>query len=324
MPARYIIDIKKIIKSEKVEAALRLVQRSLDRAAISVFWTDDKARFLYVNDYACKKLGYSKKELLRMNVQDIDPVYTRPLWPTHWKQIRKKNKFSFESIHRRKDGTTFPVELTVNYLRYGKKEYNFAFASDISQRKEAEEIQQFLSSITEQSRDSIMITDLDYKIIYYNKATQELFGYGPDELLGKRPLILNAESRRSGVQQQIERDVAQGMTNTYELLNKRKDGTIFVCQFKVSPLRNKSGKIFGYIGIQRDITEARRAGEALKANEVFLQSIFDGIQDGISVLDKDMRVVRTNKWMEKMYSHAMPLAGNKCFAVYHGRTEVCP
>ena len=66
-----------------------------------------------------------------------------------------------------------------------------------------------------------------------------------------------------------------------------------------------------------------QAEKKIRENERFLQTVFDGIQDGISVLDQDLNIVRVNHAMEYWYEHAMPLAGKKCFAAYHLRSEPC-
>ncbi len=76
-----------------------------------------------------------------------------------------------------------------------------------------------------------------------------------------------------------------------------------------------------------DITKRKRTEDELRKSERFLQNIFDAIQDGISVLDKDLNILQINNTMEKWYSHAMPFKGKKCYEFYHGRTkrcEICP
>ncbi len=76
-----------------------------------------------------------------------------------------------------------------------------------------------------------------------------------------------------------------------------------------------------------DITDRKRIEEELWESEKFLQTMFDAIQDGISVLDKDLNILRVNNTMKKWYAHAIPITGKKCYEVYHGRTkrcEICP
>jgi PAS domain S-box-containing protein len=82
-----------------------------------------------------------------------------------------------------------------------------------------------------------------------------------------------------------------------------------------------SGNLFFCIG--SDITERRRTENALKESETFLNRVFESIRDGISVLDRDMNIIRVNRVMEEWYPHAVTLQGKKCYAVYHGRKEPC-
>jgi two-component system cell cycle sensor histidine kinase/response regulator CckA len=110
----------------------------------------------------------------------------------------------------------------------------------------------------------------------------------------------------------------------------------------VIPLRSQ-GAVIGFLnlasdrepdpGSERRITilaaEAEtflrrvRMEEALRDQERFLRNVFDTIQDGLSVLDRDLVIVRVNRWMERMYAHAAPIAGRKCYEAYHGRKAVC-
>ncbi len=83
------------------------------------------------------------------------------------------------------------------------------------------------------------------------------------------------------------------------------------------------GKVHSGVGIVEDITERKKLEQHIKASEAFLANIFASIQDGISVLDKDLNIVRVNEIMKKWYAHAMPLVGKKCFEAYHGRSKMC-
>jgi PAS domain S-box-containing protein len=89
------------------------------------------------------------------------------------------------------------------------------------------------------------------------------------------------------------------------------------------PTRDATGNVVGIVGISRDITDRKRAEEALRDRERFLADILASIQDGISVLDTELRIVRVNPALEQWYAHAMPLVGKKCFEAYHGRSEPC-
>ena len=118
---------------------LRMALFSIEKTAMEIFWTTEDAHFIYVNEFACRSLGYSREELLTLTVFDIDPDFTREMWAQHWETLRSKGAESVQTRHRRKDGTSFPVEVTANFQVYEGQGYNFAYAKDISERYRAEE-----------------------------------------------------------------------------------------------------------------------------------------------------------------------------------------
>jgi PAS domain S-box-containing protein len=127
-----------ITDRKRTEEALRFTQFSIDRSAEAAFWMGPDARFVYVNEAACRSLNYSRQELLSMTVHDIDPDFPAEAWSDHWNGIRAGGSRTFESHHRTREGRVFPVEITVNFLEYDGREYHCAFARDITERKRAE------------------------------------------------------------------------------------------------------------------------------------------------------------------------------------------
>ncbi|MFQ5605919.1 MAG: response regulator, partial [bacterium] len=130
---------RNISERKKVEEMLRFTQFSVDQSVDPAFWMGNDAHFIYVNDAACRALGYSRAELLKMSVHDIDPNFPREAWPEHWEKLKSKGSLTVESVHKTKTGKVYPVEIIANYLKFKGKEYNCAFAHDITDRKQAEE-----------------------------------------------------------------------------------------------------------------------------------------------------------------------------------------
>ncbi len=122
----------------QAEQMLRLTQFTVDRCADAAFWIGQDARFFYVNEAACRSLGYTREDLLSMRVHDIDPDFPPAVWHNHWQQLRQEGSRTFESQHRAQNGRVFPVEITVNYLTYEGHEYHCVFARDITDRKHLE------------------------------------------------------------------------------------------------------------------------------------------------------------------------------------------
>ena len=128
-----------ITERKQAEKALQFTQFSVDQAGDAIFWVDQDARFVYVNDQACRSLGYSRGELLALAVHDIDPELPATFWPATWESIKRSGFSLFESQHRTKEGRIFPVEITISYLNFDGQEYHCVYARDITERKRAEE-----------------------------------------------------------------------------------------------------------------------------------------------------------------------------------------
>jgi PAS domain S-box-containing protein len=129
-----------ITQRRQVEEELRITQFAMDHASIATFWIREDASFVYVNEEACRALGYTREELLGLGVFDVDAMFPASVWPEQWARINRQSvPVTFESLHRRKDGTTFPVELTTQTLAYKDGHYQFTFAKDITERRRVEE-----------------------------------------------------------------------------------------------------------------------------------------------------------------------------------------
>ncbi len=130
-----------LVKNEarkRAENAWKLTRLAIDKAADRIFWARRNGRLFYVNDSACRSLGYSRKELLTMSIGDIVPDGQAATWPDHWNELKEKGSSTFESRHRAKDGRIFPVEVSHNYLQFDGYEYVCAFVRDITHRKQTD------------------------------------------------------------------------------------------------------------------------------------------------------------------------------------------
>ena len=139
------------------EHAIRWFQLTVESSPDAVFWLNSKGRFPYVNEQACRSLGYSRDELMRLNLWDIDPDFTQESWGPHWEKVSKSGGARLERYHRRKDGSVFPVEISSKNIRSDGKSYHVAFVRDISDRVKALEEREKLEAqlIQSQKMESI-------------------------------------------------------------------------------------------------------------------------------------------------------------------------
>ncbi len=164
----------------------------------------------------------------------------------------------------RADGKIVPVLRTVTPLELDGEAFLLESFMDITDRKETEKELEFLSTITVNMSDSIIVTDKDFKINYLNRRAEELYGYDIEEIQGLMPDILNAEPLAEEIQRELYETVSSGKTYRAESLNRKKDGSTFICEYTVKPLVGKDGAPYAYVGIQRDITDRKRAEQELQ------------------------------------------------------------
>ncbi|MGB3509681.1 MAG: ATP-binding protein [Microcoleaceae cyanobacterium] len=125
-------------EQKQIEEKLELTQFAVERSADAVFGITEDRKLIYVNDAACHSLGYSPEEILSMTIDEINPDFPESSWSIHWNLLRKCGNLKIEAHHRTKHNHLFPVEITLNHLEFKGKEYQCAFARDISARKQAE------------------------------------------------------------------------------------------------------------------------------------------------------------------------------------------
>ena len=181
--------ITDITNWKKAEESLEFTQLSVDSASIGIFWLDEKANFIYANDVACRNLEYSREELLSLSAYNIDPEISEEEWPDFWEEAKKAKKMTFETTHCSKTGRLFPVEITSKYLEFGGKGYATVFATDITDRKLAEqkikESEKKFRAIFEAIPDLYFLLADDTTILEFRGKTGDLY-MSPDNFLGKK------------------------------------------------------------------------------------------------------------------------------------------
>jgi PAS domain S-box-containing protein len=159
---------------------------------------------------------------------------------------------------------------------------------DITERKQAEKdlqaSKEYISNIIDSSLDMIIACDMKRHIVEFNTAAQETFGYRPEEVIGKHVDILYADPQESLAVHEIT--INEGRC-VQEILDRRKNGEVFPAFLSASVLRDANGEVVGVMGIARDITERKRAEEALRRRNRELALLNRASQALTSTLDLD-------------------------------------
>ncbi len=265
---------KEVEKNRLTEEKLQMTQYSLDHAADGVAWYDPDGNHLYVNDAACQYPGFSREELLARTVFDLNPNLTRETWRTRWQAIKEQGSVTYETQHHRKDGTTFPVEVTMNYLEFNGKEYLCSFIRNITERKRAEQelraSEQKYRMLFDSEIDAISLVDIETRrILDTNPAWHSLYGYTPEEATSMHITDISAEPDESGAALDY---LFQNHSGFIPLRwHKNKDGRTFPVELSAGVFTWNERSVVCIVA--RDITERRQTEMALrKLNRAVEQS----------------------------------------------------
>ncbi|MCG3166008.1 MAG: hypothetical protein POELPBGB_01783 [Bacteroidia bacterium] len=194
------------------------------------------------------------------------------------------------------------------------EETNLQLQREIVERKKTQTklatTQKFNKSIIESSLDMIVATDIDSRINEFNLAAQKTFGYTREEVIGKPVSMIYAdEDEYKQVQEILHRDGVCAQ----EIVNKRKDGSLFISFLSASTLKDEEGNVFGAMGVSRDITAAKKAEEELRLSEERHRAVYDQAYIGIARIGRVGRFLLVNQRLCDMFGYSSDELYKKAF-----------
>lgn len=264
------------IERKRIEQALRVTEFSIQHAVDAVFWVDTQARILDVNHAACTILGYSREELLSKTVHDIDPNFPPEAWPAHWEDLKARRSFSFETDHRKKDGTTIRTETTVNYLIHEGREFNCVFMRDITERKRGEAQLHLTQFALERAGDMVFWVEPSSRLLLVNAAACERLGYSKEELLTMAVADIDPNYRREDWARHWE-DLRRVGRLRFETQHRSKAGEVYPVEV-VANFLVFDGKEYNFATV-RDMSVQKRAEELLRFSEERFRLVAEATND---------------------------------------------
>lgn len=255
-----------ISKQKEVEERFRYMAELLESATYCIISTSPNGIIKSINTAGEKMFGYTIEELIGKHVRIIQ---SPNILPSLMNQLDEKAKrgenWETESLGIRKDGSTFPIWLGTSYLfdENGKIKSTIGISRDITQEKEVEERLRYLAQLLERAAYPIISTDNKNIIQSINEATEKLYGYSADELIGKHVGILYTNRNPLDLLLQIEDKLRRGENWEAELWRKKKTGEEILSLITTSYILDEQGKIKTKISIERDITKIKQMEEEL-------------------------------------------------------------
>jgi two-component system sensor kinase FixL len=263
--------VRDITERKTVEARIKAI---VDTAVDGIIVIDSNARIMNFNLAAEKIFGYSLDEVIGRNVKMLMPEPYRSEHDNYINNFLTTGKKKIigigrEVVGRRKDGTTFPMDLAVSEMRIGNEVQFTGVVRDITERKRAEAQ---IRSIFESAVDGIIVIDSKGIVELYNPAAAKLFGYQPSEIIGHNISMLMPSPYREQHDEYLRNFITTGVKKIIgigrEVVGRRKDGTTFPMELAVSEMR--VGNECKFTGVVRDITERKEIYEMKLQQATFI------------------------------------------------------
>jgi two-component system sensor histidine kinase UhpB len=313
---------------KRAEVALRESEERfrtiVEQAVDAIIAHDLDGQILIVNSLACKYTGYSNKELLSMNVLEIDhAIREKDHRKRYWEKLQFDEYVKIETNHTRKDGSSYPAEIQLIKIIFNGKPIILSFGRDITHRKQIEgalrESEEKYRSLVESSDDSIYLVDSNSNYLFLNSRYLSRLGLKKSQALGRSYSEFHSPEETKDFTQKVKKVIKSGKSLSYEYKSKR-DNRYFMRT--LSPVNvSGEGKPGTITVISKDITDLKKVEEVLREREAFNFALFQYNPVETVIVDCEGRVTGFN--LAKINSgDRLPTIGEMMYKDYAGRHEI--
>ena len=305
--------LRDITERKRAEEELKLSAQILDGVSDTVFLLDLEGNFVYLNEAAWKSRGYTRDEMMRMNLRALDTAKQSDLIESRMKTLMENGQSVFESAHRCKNGPIMQVEINARVIESGGRKLLLSVIRDITERKRSEialhESEEKIRFMSAYAQDALIMMDDEGKISFWNAAAEKTFGYSAQEVMGKELHAFIAPARYYDAFKKVYghfRATGEGamIGQTGELMAMRRGSVEFPVELSLAALKLKNR--WHAVGIVRDITKRKQDEEKLRMSEARLQATLDNSPYMIWQKDLEGRYIACNQIFAKASGQKQP------------------
>ncbi|WP_297422022.1 PAS domain S-box protein [Clostridium sp.] len=242
---------------------LKIYETALYNANDIIILFSSEGDILKVNKKAIDTYGYSDEEVLSKNISELRNAQNLELLSNQFAKA-KLGEIEFETIHYRKDGSSFPVEVKSIGIEINDERFVLSIIRDITNRIKNDEKTRELASLVENTDDAIIGKDLDGIITSWNLGAEKIYGYKKEEVIDKNISIIIPEDKVNDFNE-IMKQIKNGeKIKGFESKRIKKDGELIDVSITVTPIYDLEGKLIGASNITRDITESKKIEKELR------------------------------------------------------------
>jgi len=283
---------------KKAEGLLQRYHLIFENARDIILLMHQNGQIIDVNSEACQVYGYNRDQLLSFKVIDLRAPETRSMAIPQMDEANIRG-ILFETLHCRKNGSIFPVEVSSQGITIESRRYILSVVRDISQRKKTEESLIRISTALDSASNGIVLSDPHgNQLIYQNQAFSNMFGYTLEELndAGGLP-VLFVDPR---VAREVYKSLHEGNIWQGELELCTNNRRIIQVLLYADRILNDAGVVLGLFGVYTDITEQKLAASALAMEKERLAVTLHSIGDGVIATDTDGKLLLINPVAEEI------------------------
>jgi len=288
---------------EGLERSRAQTRDLVEQAADGIFLADRDGRYTDVNSAGCAMLGYRREEIVGKTILDLIPTEDAERLALSKEQMLAGHPHVAEWRLRRKDGTYLPVEVSAKILADGRWQ---GFVRDISERRRVEDERQVFVSLLENSQDFIGIADANGKPVYVNLAGRRMVGLPVDYPVEQTqiPDYYPPEERSFVTEVVVKSVIERGRWSGETYFRNWQTEAAIPVSYEHFMIRDPTGeRVIGMGTITRDITDRKRAEEALRSSEARFSGILSISADAIISIDESQRIVMFNEGAEKIFGY---------------------